>query len=354
MNGDKMESNSIFGECGPVITIRIIMLGLLLASSAGATTLTVCLSGCEYSSIQKAINAASNGDTIKVHNGTYNEKVNVSKQVTLRGIGMPEVNSMESGNAITLSANGVRLKNFMITSDDILYYDQPPESGIYVNSNDNIIKNNTVSNYHRGIYLKSSSNNTLRGNNVSNNEIGIFLISSRNNILIRNNVLNNAYYGIYLSSSRNNILIRNNVLNNDIGIYLWYLNSNNNIYNNFFNNIKNIDIREASSYRKMLGIASNNSENGLLLEYSARNNRSYNNFSQKNNLIYNFISNYWNITKTSGKNIIGGPYLGGNFWALPNGTGFSQTCKDTNNDGICDAQYILDSKNIDYLPLVQG
>jgi hypothetical protein len=41
----------------------------------------------------------------------------------------------------------------------------------------------------------------------------------------------------------------------------------------------------------------------------------------------------------------------GNVWANPSGTGFSQTCTDADKDGICDAQYTLDSNNIDYLPL---
>ena len=63
--------------------------------------------------------------------------------------------------------------------------------------------------------------------------------------------------------------------------------------------------------------------------------------------------NTWNTTRQSGINIIGGSFLGGNFWANPDGTGFSQTCKDVNGDGICDKSYILDANNIDYLPLAK-
>lgn len=46
-------------------------------------------------------------------------------------------------------------------------------------------------------------------------------------------------------------------------------------------------------------------------------------------------------------------FLAGNFWANPEGTGFSQTCPDVNGDGICDKRYILDANNIDYLPLAK-
>ena len=58
-----------------------------------------------------------------------------------------------------------------------------------------------------------------------------------------------------------------------------------------------------------------------------------------------------NTTKTLAGNIVGGPYLGGNFWAYPNGTGYSQTCTDADRDGICDAPYTTDGGNIDHLPL---
>ncbi len=50
------------------IVVGLMMLGLLLAGGAGAAIFTVCPSGCTYSSIQWAINAASIGDTVEVQN----------------------------------------------------------------------------------------------------------------------------------------------------------------------------------------------------------------------------------------------------------------------------------------------
>jgi parallel beta-helix repeat protein len=64
-------------------------------------------------------------------------------------------------------------------------------------------------------------------------------------------------------------------------------------------------------------------------------------------------ANYWNTTLTSGTNIVGGPYIGGNYWGKPDGTGFSDTCSDSDNDGICDSSYTLATDNIDYLPLAK-
>ena len=62
-------------------------------------------------------------------------------------------------------------------------------------------------------------------------------------------------------------------------------------------------------------------------------------------------NNIWNITKTVGTNIIGGAYLGGNYWTNPSGTGYSDTCTDADKDGFCDNSYTVATGNIDYLPL---
>jgi len=126
-------------------------------------------------------------------------------------------------------------------------------------------------------------------------------------VLINNIASNNEWNGIYISDSNNNILTNNIVSNNkNWGIYLEYSNSNL-IYNNIFNNPNNVYVYKGT--------------------------------------------NTWNIIKTPGRNIIGGNYLGGNAWLKPDGTGFSQTCNDTDGDGICDKPFKINDNNIDYLPL---
>lgn len=58
----------------------------------------------------------------------------------------------------------------------------------------------------------------------------------------------------------------------------------------------------------------------------------------------------WNARKIAGPNIVGGPFLGGNYWANPDGTGWSQVTPDR-GDGFCNAPYIIDRSNLDNLPL---
>jgi parallel beta-helix repeat protein len=100
------------------------------------------------------------------------------------------------------------------------------------------------------------------------------------------------------------------------------------------------------------GNNASNNENGINIWYSSSN-TIYNNYFSNTNNANNNGNNIWNTTKTSGINIIGGPYLGGNFWAHPDGTGFSQTCGDANKNGICDSNYSLAPGNVDYLPLAE-
>ena len=96
---------------------EITLIALLLAGVAGAANIGVCnIGNCDYSTIQDAISAASPGDIIEVHNGTYYENVTVNKQLTLRGVGNPVVDAGGRGNAIALSAGNSTLEGVTATN----------------------------------------------------------------------------------------------------------------------------------------------------------------------------------------------------------------------------------------------
>ena len=247
-----------------------------------------------------------------------------------------------SSNNNTLIGNNANLNN---------YYGINLESF----SNNNTLSGNNVSNNSAGILLNYySNNNTIRDNNASNNSIGIYLGASSNNTLGSNNA-NSNFVGISLSASNNNTLSDNNFSNNYRGIYLnAYCNNNTLSGNNANSNIEGIVLVYSSNNTLSSNYVNSNANYGIYLE-SFNNNFIYNNiFNNTNNTQFYFYGsniNTWNTTRQSSPNIIGGPYLGGNFWAYPNGTGFSQTCTNTNSDDICDSPYILDANNTDYLPL---
>lgn len=113
-----------------------------LAAPASAATLKVCKSGCTYSSIQKAVDKAKKGDTVKVGDGSYKEGVIVvghkydklkikgnsgnPSKVKLLGKGL---RGDQSQNAIAINkANGVTL--------DGLYGQDFKSNGFYVSDAD--------------------------------------------------------------------------------------------------------------------------------------------------------------------------------------------------------------------------
>ena len=103
----------------------------------------------------------------------------------------------------------------------------------------------------------------------------------------------------------------------------------------------------------------NSGAHGILFDWdpvSVSNSFIDNFFNNTNNTGWNhgIGANTWNTAKTTGTNIIGGSWIGGNYWANPSGTGFSQTCSDGDSDGICDTAYTVGTDNSDNFPLTSN
>ncbi|ALM75215.1 NosD domain-containing protein [Thermococcus barophilus] len=246
-------------------------------------------------------------------------------------------------------------------------------------SSKNSITNNTILGNTWGVYLYSySNNNTIANNIISGGVLGIYLGSSNYNTVIKNTI--QSYTGIKIyPSSQQNSLVSNTIKNaGDDGIKLY--SGPNDIIGNIITNsgASGIDV-QSSNNRIINNTISHNKYSGIMLKGKGNvvaGNRIYDNgwgslqyhggirIRDSGNFIYNNFfnntvnvkfdasyQNFWNTTKTLGRNIIGGLYIGGNVWFKPDGTGFSETCADKDSDGICDDPFIMNSVNIDYLPL---
>ena len=196
---------------------------------------------------------------------------------------------------------------------------------------DNTVNDNTVTGNFYGIFLVSASGNTVSDNTLTGNLYGIFLVSTSGNTFSDNTLTGN-FYGIYLAGASGNTVSDNTLTGNNCGIFL------------------------ASTSANMVSDNTvTGNQLGIYLDSSSANTVSDNNFNNLDNVLFGDAivsnSNSWNTPIISGTSIIGGPSRGGNFWGTPDGSGYSQTHPDSNNDGFCDDPYALGIGNIDNLPL---
>jgi len=155
-----------------------------------------------YTRIQDAIDNASDGDTILVYSGTYNESLAINKSLYLIGIGNPLIHSTVS-TSVMVTANGCSLSNFSFRTDGSLW-------GIRLFSNNNSIINCSVLESTRDLDLVSSSNNIISNNHFCGGWIGIVLSGSSNNTIINNNVHSHVYGEIRLEDESHNNFVYNN------------------------------------------------------------------------------------------------------------------------------------------------
>ena len=233
----------------------------------------------------------------------------------------------------TLNNNGFRLFYTDNSSLNDITSSNNSEGINFSDSTSNNLQNiQCDSNHDQGIMLDGSSNNTM--NNVqtnSNSQCGMYIMHSSSNSL--NNITSsyNSFAGIYFDRSSSNSLENAILDSNDLGI----------------NTKESLSVTIEDSYiinSGLYGINLNSSETYL----------TYNNyFNNSTNINFSgtTYANTWSTAVTAGTNIVNGPYLGGNYWAKPNGTGFSQNCDDINLDGFCDNSFVLNANNVDLLPL---
>lgn len=200
--------------------------------------------------------------------------------------------------------------------------------------------------------------NVTFDNTLENNMI--MLIGTDNSLLSGLN-LTDLRYGIYLWYYSEGNTIRDSVITSSASWAMrLYYRCNNNIIENVTFKSNNYGLR---MYRSSGNVVKNsrfegNTGQAIYLYYAGDTapNKFYNNFF---NNTYNFYfagtvyKNEWNTNMKFEKNKVGGPYLGGNYWGKPDGTGFSDTCSDSDGNGICDSSYQLHTTgpNVDYYPL---
>ena len=139
-----------------------------------------------FPTIQEAIQTASSGDTIHVAPGTYQEDLTIDKPVTLAGENSNTtviVGKVLKVVEILKAGCGSRISGFTIQMGAV---------GIHVESDNNLIEDNTITDCDAGICLwKYASNNTIRRNTIINSQCGIYSEFGGDNAIYHNNFINN-------------------------------------------------------------------------------------------------------------------------------------------------------------------
>jgi len=302
-------------------SFAILLLILLIFSSltifnAKAQPRTIVVPD-DYSSIQEAVDQATQGDIVFVKNGVYyNQTVTIDKALSLIGedktntriIGDWSINgtvvlvlhdgvvvqnlSLNSVTGAGVSGRGVHLLN---VRNCVVSNCNSMNSGIGVwlyGSSENTIEDNylvgeNTNHFNYGIKLQNSHLNSILRNNVTDYDygFGIVLDYSTGNNLNGNQILNN-YHGIWLNSANNNDLTDNNVsitrnifvgrseqmMLGSFGIRL-FSSTNNTIKNNDVLGVpKGIQIVASSYYNLIKNNTMNNSTYGLELANNSCNN----------------------------------------------------------------------------------
>ena len=169
----------------------------------------------DFSTIQQAINNASEGDTIVVRNGTYSENVLVDKRLNIVCEGECILNAKSIRKpAFDIEANGVNISGFTIQNAKGYMM-----AGIRINGENCNVSNNVVRNNYVGIYLKKSDGNRVENNVIANNKFGIKLYYSKDNTIKNNTLQNN---GIIIDGGFEDW--KNTIENNTVnGKKLYYL-----------------------------------------------------------------------------------------------------------------------------------
>jgi parallel beta-helix repeat protein len=193
-----------------------------------------------YTTIQDAIDDASDGDTIYVYSGTYFEDVKINTSIVLQGEDKESTiiygGGFGSGDAVVyVSANNVEITRFSIRNSCPYW----PGAGIELKSNEQcIITDNILSDCFIGIRTFLASDSTIKMNTIFYNDIGIYVQGSKRNTITRNTMQDNQC-GMYLNDANFNEITENNFINNERhsdfqGVFL------NTIDNNYWERLFNI------------------------------------------------------------------------------------------------------------------
>lgn len=207
--------------------------------------------GKKISSVNAAIRAAADGDTILVYAGTYYEKnIVVNKKLLLKGIGHPVLDGEKKYEVISVKADGSVIDGFTIVHSGVSSIEDMGGIKIY-DSRDVVIQNNILEDTFFGIYVQYGKNCTVQnnqlvsynleeqqsgngihcwksdslriiGNRITGHRDGIYFEFVTNSVIWLNTSFKNIRYGLHFMFSHNDAYIANHFRNNGAGVAVMF------------------------------------------------------------------------------------------------------------------------------------
>ena len=192
-----------------------------------------------FTKIQDAINASSDGDTVFVYNGNYTEFIGVNKSISVIGENKEKTCINRSGyNVVEICADGILFSGFTILDSSEGSYGIRMYScsfctisnnivkanwGIRLyDANNNLVVDNSFFTIIAGICIGDQSSHLCSENIIKNNTItnkgnpiyayndGISLWDTAvNNSILENSLTDCATIGIYIENAKNNTIEKN-------------------------------------------------------------------------------------------------------------------------------------------------
>jgi nitrous oxidase accessory protein len=230
----------------------LLVLFIVTACFASATNKTICKAGCDFNSIQTAVDSSKSGDSLFIKAGLYKESniVIYKKSLYITGEKGTIIDTQNNGYGFSVEATDIIIKNLTIKNIKISYtkefaaillfksYDFVIEDITVENaffgfliqkSKDGLIKNNTISGQGKAeadsgnaIHLWHCENVDIIKNDVRHMRDGIYLEFGSNSYIAENFSSENMRYGLHFMFSNDNTYEKNTFKSNGAGVAVMF------------------------------------------------------------------------------------------------------------------------------------
>jgi len=247
--------------------MKIILISILLIVLSGALhseTILVSTDG-NYNTIGKAVEESTEGDTLLISNGTYEEsEILIDKQIVIIGENYPRIKSKDGKKIFTITADSVTITNMELSDIERSFVEDRAaidiDGGDYINIIDNRFNNTFFGIYLAkskgsniiGNVLKSSAEKemnsanaihawhskdmTIKNNRVSGHRDGLYFEFCDNSVIENNHSKGNLRYGLHFMFSNFNEYRNNTFEENGAGVAVMYSDNIEMVGNKFVNN----------------------------------------------------------------------------------------------------------------------